>query len=147
MPAESMLVRFHGDEGRRRLIESLQEQPFVGGDAMVAGEIADAATLREVLPGEFLIRQDRADNDLFFILSGTFRIFVNEREVALRGAGQHVGEMAIIDPSSRRTASVIASKQGVVAEISEGCFSQLVGKYPRLWRPLAPGVVQATQRA
>lgn len=137
MPAESMLVRFQADEGRRRLKELLQAQVFVGGDATIADEIADAATLMEVLPGETLIQQERADNDLFFILSGIFRVFVNGREVALRREGQHLGEMAIIDPSSRRTASVIASKQGLVAKISEGFFSHLVGKYPHLWRPLA----------
>lgn len=132
-----MLVRFQGDQGRRRLIELLQAQVVVGGDAIVAGEIADAATVRELFPGEILIRQESADNDLFFILSGVFRVFVNGREVAMRRAGQHVGEMAIVDPSSSRTASVIASEQGVVAKIDEGAFSHLADRNPRLWRALA----------
>lgn len=137
MMAESMLVRFQGDEGRRRLVGLLQEQVIVGGDATIAGEIADAAILREVCPGDILIRQESADNDLFFILSGGFRVFVNGREVAMRGAGQHVGEMAIVDPSSRRTASLIASEKGLVAQIGEGIFSHLADKNPRLWRALA----------
>lgn len=132
-----MLVRFQGDQGRRRLIELLRAQVVVGDDATVAGEIADAATLRELFPGEILIRQESADNDLFFILSGVFRVFVNGREVAMRRAGQHVGEMAIVDPSSRRTASVIASEQGIVAKIDEGIFSHLADRNPRLWRALA----------
>ena len=137
MTAESMLIRFQDDQGKRRLIELLQAQVVVAGDATVAGEIADAATLQELFPGDILIRQESADNDLFFILSGAFWIFVNGREAAICRAGQHVGEMAIIDPSSRRTASVIASEQSVVATIGEGVFSHLADRNPRLWRGLA----------
>ena len=77
----------------------------------MARELADVAEVRELFPGEILIEQKSADNDFFFILSGTCRIFVNGREVAIRHAGQHVGEMVIIDPSLRRTATVIASEQ------------------------------------
>ncbi len=137
MTAESMLVRFHGKQGRRRVIELLQAQFVVGGDAAVAGQIADAAIIRELFPGEILIRQGGSDNDFFFVLSGAFRVFVNEREVAIRQAGQHLGEMAIIDPSSRRTASVIASEPSVIACIDEAVFSHLADQNPRLWRALA----------
>lgn len=41
--------------------------------------------------GEKLITQDDDDNDVFFILCGTVRIAVHDREVARRHAGQHVG--------------------------------------------------------
>ena len=137
MTAESMRGRFQGDQGRRRLIELLQEQFVVGGDATIAGEIADVATVREFSPGEILIRQGSAKSNLFFVLSGVFRVFVNGREVAIRRAGQHLGEMAMIDPSSRRTANVIASEPSIVADIDEVNFSRLAGKNPRLWRALA----------
>lgn len=137
MTAGSMLCRFQGDQGHRRLIGLLQEQFVVGGDATIAGEIADVATIRELSPGEILIRQGSADSNFFFVLSGVFRIFVNGREVAIRRAGQHLGEMAIIDPSSRRTANVIASEPSIVADIDEITFSRLADKNPRLWRALA----------
>jgi len=57
MAADSMLVRFQGDQGKRRLIELLQAQVIVGGDPAIAAAIADAATLLEVLPGDILIRR------------------------------------------------------------------------------------------
>jgi predicted nucleotide-binding protein len=135
--ADSMLSRFQGDDGRRRLLELLQAQAVVGGDASIAREIADVAVVRELLPGDILIEQKSAENDLFLILSGTFRVFVNGREVASRQAGQHVGEMVIIDPSLRRTATVIASEQSVVAQVDEKTFSSWADKNPRLWRALA----------
>src|ERR1022692_3978231 len=114
MKADSMLTRFQGDDGRRRLVDLLKAQVVVGGDAVIAGEIADVAVVRELLPGNILIEQKSTENDLFLILSGMFRVFVNGREVANRQAGQHVGEMVIIDPSLRRPATVIASEPSVV---------------------------------
>jgi CRP/FNR family cyclic AMP-dependent transcriptional regulator len=137
MKVDSMLPRFEGDEGRRRLIDLLQGQAAIRGDATVAREIADVAKLRELFPGDILIEQQSADNELFFILSGTFRIFVNGREVAIRHAGEHVGEMVIIDPSLRRTATVVASEQSIVAHVGEKTFAGMADKNPRLWRALA----------
>jgi predicted nucleotide-binding protein len=137
MKADSMLARFEGDEGRRRLVHLLQAQAVVGGDATVAREIAEVAVVRELLPGNVLIEQKSAENDLFLILSGTFRVFVNGREVANRHAGQHVGEMVIIDPSLRRTATVVASEESIVAQVGEKTFSSMADKNPRLWRALA----------
>ena len=135
--ADSVLTRFQGDDGRRRLAGLLQAQAVVGGDAALARQIADVAVVRELLPGKILIEQKSATNDLFLILSGTFRVFVNGREVASRQAGQHVGEMVIIDPSLRRTATVIASEQSVVAQVDEKTFLSWADKDPRLWRALA----------
>lgn len=88
-------------------------------------EIADRATVRELFPGDILIRQGSAENSLFFVMSGLLRIFVNGREVAIRLAGQYLGEMAVIDPSSGRTASAIASEPSIVAIIDEVTFSCL----------------------
>jgi predicted nucleotide-binding protein len=91
----------------------------------------------ELAQGDVLIRQDDTDNDLFIVLSGAFRVFVNGREIAERGPGQHLGEMAIIDPSSRRTASIIASTPSLVAKISGADFIALANEHPTIWRASA----------
>ena len=137
MKTDSMLSRFQGEDGRRRLVDLLKAQAVVGGDATLAHELADVKKVRELLPGEILIEQQSTENELFFILSGTCRIFVNGREVAIRHAGQHVGEMVIVDPSLRRTATVIASEPTIVAYVDEKTFSQMADNNPRLWRALA----------
>jgi CRP-like cAMP-binding protein len=142
MKTDSMLTRFQGEDGRRRLVDLLKAQAVVGGDATLAHELADVKKVRELLPGEILIEQKSAENELFFILSGTCRIFVNGREVAIRHAGQHVGEMVIVDPSLRRTATVIASEPTIVAYVDEKTFSQMADKNPRLWRALAVELCQ-----
>lgn len=45
--------------------------------------------------------------------------------------------MALIDPSARRSASVVAIEQTVVAKISEVSFRLLADKYPRVWQLIA----------
>lgn len=107
---------------------------MIGRDELVASLLADVAELREFATGEAVIRQGDADNDLYFVLAGKLRIFVNEREVASRGAGHHVGEMALINPSLRRTATNIAAEPTVVAKITEVAFSRIADAHPRLWR-------------
>ena len=45
--------------------------------------------------------------------------------------------MALIDPSARRSASVVAIAQTVVTKISEASFRLLADKYPRVWQLIA----------
>jgi predicted nucleotide-binding protein len=45
--------------------------------------------------------------------------------------------MVIVDPSLRRTATVIASEPTIVAYVDEKTFSQMADNNPRLWRALA----------
>ena len=138
-----MITRFEGADGRRRLIEQLRQQLIIGGDAAAAAEIANVATILEVSGGQVLIRQDAADNDLFLIISGAVRIVVNGRDVAIRRAGEHVGEMAIVDPSAARSASVVAAESSIVAKITEPAFIKIAESRVNLWRALA---VQLSRR-
>jgi CRP-like cAMP-binding protein len=71
------------------------------------------------------------------ILSGMFSVTVMGRTVASRTAGEHVGEMAVVDPEARRSASVAAVTDSVVARITEPEFSALADRFPRLWRRIA----------
>ena len=59
------------------------------------------------------------------------------RDVASRSAGEHVGEMALVDPEAQRSASVTAVTDSVVAGITEPEFSALADRFPRLWRRIA----------
>jgi CRP/FNR family transcriptional regulator, cyclic AMP receptor protein len=132
-----LLARFSGDEGRRRLEEALREQFAVAHDARVAAEIADAVKLKEYAPGDAVIGQGNADTELYLILAGIVGVEVNGREVARRHAGQHVGEMGMIDPSAKRSATIRAVEETVVAWIAEPVFSAIADRHPIVWRRLA----------
>ncbi|GAD58294.1 MULTISPECIES: TIR domain-containing protein [Brevundimonas] len=129
--------RFRGDAGRDNLLDALMQQALVGGNRDLAAEIADRLELLEIAEGEALITQGADDNDLFLIVAGAFRIEVNGRDVAMRGRGDHVGEMALIEPTQRRSASVIATEDALVGKLSHQVVSELARQHPEIYRALA----------
>lgn len=62
--------------------------------------------------------------------------------LAERGAGQHIGEMALIDPSQPRSASVIAMGPTVGLVVSEDDFSAVAAHHPDMWRQIAKEAAQ-----
>lgn len=132
-----MLRRFEADSGRRLRVELLQAQKLVAGCAELAGELADCVTVRAIPRDAVLIQQGGGDNDLFFLLSGTLDVIVNGRRVAKRGPGDHVGEMAAVQPSQKRAASVIAAEDSIVAQLPEPDFAYIAGRHPHMYRYIA----------
>ncbi|RKU13027.1 cyclic nucleotide-binding protein [Candidatus Poribacteria bacterium] len=132
-----MINRFRGKEGNKRFISALRKQSILHNNELILKELAEKSELIQVESGDKLITQDGADNDIYFILAGRLSIVVNGWEVAIRDSGQCVGEMALIDPSARRSASVVATEQTVVAKISEDSFCQLADKHPKVWQLIA----------
>ena len=133
---ESLLKSFQGSEGRLRLIDALISQPLIRDEGL-AVTFARYLKLEEIPAGTRLIKQGASDADLFLILSGEFSVAIDGRVVALKKAGEHVGEMAVIDPIAPRSASVTAMSDSLVARITEPDFSALADEYPRLWRRIA----------
>jgi CRP/FNR family cyclic AMP-dependent transcriptional regulator len=133
---KSLLKRFQGSEGKSNLIDALILQPLVR-DKDLAEVVERRLKLEEIPAGGNLISQGAFDSDLFLILSGAFSIAIDGQVVARKRAGEHVGEMAVVDPHTPRSASVTATTDSVVARIGESDFSELADKYPRLWRRIA----------
>ncbi|WP_208852634.1 TIR domain-containing protein [Roseomonas mucosa] len=131
------MERFEGEGGRRLIIEALNQQRIVQGNIALASELADRATIRQIEIGQVLIEQNGSNNEVFFILSGSVDIIVNGRAIAVRGAGNHVGEMAAIEPTQRRSATVVAKEMTIVAEFKEADFSDIASRYPELYKFIA----------
>lgn len=132
-----MIERFKGASGRRLLIEALRLQPVIEGNSQIAEALAEGAELVEYAPGETLCVEGGSDNNIVFILTGLVSILVRDRLVNTRRAGQHVGEMALIDPRAPRSATVIAIERTAVASVQEAAFAAVAEEHPRLWRLLA----------
>jgi CRP/FNR family cyclic AMP-dependent transcriptional regulator len=132
-----LIERFRGKEGELSLRDALLSQKLLLGNAALAEQLLKEVELQGIEPSRELIVQGAADNDIYFILAGKFEIFVNGRKVAERGPGDHVGEMAAILPSQRRSATVRSSERGVVAKISAVEFVRLGEQYAVLWRQTA----------
>ena len=138
----SVVRRFRGASGKQLLAEALQGQPLLSANAKAATAFSRSVKLSELPSKHQLMTQGGEDNDLYFILSGSVRVFVNNREVATRRAGEHVGEMALIDLTAVRSATVITAEPSVVAKVSERDFSLIATCYPVIWRKLASTIAQ-----
>jgi len=129
--------RFSGEAGRRRLVEALRRHSITNGNEAIAEQLAAAAVIEAHRIGTELIKQDAVDTDLLFLIVGKASVLVNNRQVSERRAGDHVGEMALIDVQARRSATVIATDECIVARICEEDFSRIANAYPHMWRFLA----------
>lgn len=132
-----MIERFQGEAGRRLLVEVLASQRLVGGDVAVAEQLADRCALEEHPEGFQLVEQDSDTSDIFFILAGTVSIVVNGRQIAVRSPGDAIGEMAAIQPTQRRSATVVTRSITVVARLGEPQFADIANRHPRLYRAIA----------
>lgn len=132
-----MKERFTGDSGRRLLLEALRDQKVVAGNSDLAERIASIGELVEVKKSAAIITQGGDDNDVFLILAGSFDIVVNGRAVAGRFPNDHVGEMAAIQHSQRRSATVAAREDSVVIKFSEPQLAELANQFPQIWRHFA----------
>jgi CRP/FNR family transcriptional regulator, cyclic AMP receptor protein len=132
-----VIQRFEGEGGRRLRIGALVNQKIVAGNRELAEAFDGCIELRAVRPGELLIEQGASDNDIFLILAGAFDIVVNGRIVGRRVAKDHVGEMAAVEPTQRRAASVVAAEEGVVAKLTEADLAKFASDYPEIYRSIA----------
>src|SRR5438045_3246784 len=112
----TLAQRFEGNDGNARLVAALRQNRLVYDDSF-AKDLALVARVEVARQGENLIRQGNTDNDVLFLLAGRVGIVINGREIAIRGSGQHVGEMALIDPSAKRSATVVALEDTAFARV------------------------------
>ena len=137
-----MLQRFCGPDGRIHLVEALENQPIAGGDTDIANAISGHVEVTSFKPGSNIIEESAPDNGLYFILAGVVSVRVSGREIAVRTAGQHVGEMALLDPGQPRSASAVADGEVVVARIPVSGFAGLADANPRLCRNVARALAE-----
>ena len=132
-----MLQRFCGPDGRTHLVEALGIQPIINGDTAIAMAVSGCVEVESFGPGSSIIEESAPDNDLYFILAGVVSIRVSGREIAVRTAGQHIGEMALLDPGQPRSAGAVADGEVVAARIPAAAFTTLADTNPKLWRNVA----------
>lgn len=132
-----MISRFSGADGKKKLVEALLSQRIVAGDASVAEALAEKGQLLEFKPGGTMIEQDASDDDVYFIINGKSNVFVNHQQVGTRSSGEAVGEMVVVDPTARRSATVKADKDVLALKVSADDFRAAGEKSVPFWRNVA----------
>ncbi len=84
--------------------------------------------------GEFLFREAEAGECLYLIRRGQIEILSGQtslRRIALRGKGEVIGEMALLD-AGQRSASARATGPSLLLSLERSAFEDLLARKPRL---------------
>lgn len=131
-----MKEKFEG-AGEPNLIDALSRQEFANGDKEIAAALKKRGELLEFKNGTVIIKQDGEDDDIYLLVSGSVAVVVNGNNINIRKAGEHVGEMAAIEPAQKRSADIVALDTVVAVKISSAQFSELGKEFPQVWLPIA----------
>jgi len=133
----TLIDRFKGPAGPKAVAQELAKQEIITGHTNAMTELAARGRIRAIRPGQVLVRQGDPTNDIFFVLCGRLAVKRNNSEITDRGAGDCLGEMALIDRSQPRSATLIATEESVLLQVSEPDFAMVASQHPELWRNLA----------
>lgn len=133
----SMLDRFSGAGGERLTLDVLVKSSLVAGDRELAAKLAAAGDVLGFSAGDSLISEGANDSDLYMLLAGTACVLVKGVPINQRSAGDHIGEIAAIDPTQVRSAAAIAENEVVALRVPEPALAQIATEHPALWRALA----------
>lgn len=130
----SFVHRFAGKGKREKVIDCLLKQRLVQNRRDLADQLYLAGEIQHHAEGRAITEQGGIDNDIYFLLSGEVRVEVNGRTVAVRLKDIHFGEMALLDTTAKRSATVRATSEVVVFKVPEGAFLDAAKKYPHIWK-------------
>jgi sigma-B regulation protein RsbU (phosphoserine phosphatase) len=98
-----------------------------------------AETLRPVnFPAQAMLFREGDYGDLFFIvLDGEIEIIKamdtpDEHLISVRGPGEYIGEMSLLNPDGKRTASVRAHTDVQALEMTRADFDALLHRHPKM---------------
>ncbi len=95
----------------------------------VLESVANECLFKCLEDGEVLFEDGEEGNSMFVILSGGLTVVKHQTEIALRGMGEYLGEMALIE-SKPRSAKVVSSGATQLLEITHELFHSKLSSYP-----------------
>jgi phosphoserine phosphatase RsbU/P len=104
------------------------------------GELETLSTTLEIVElenGQVLFCENEPGDSLYIVIEGQLEIIMgmdtsDERRLTLLGAGEFVGEMALLIPGRARTASVRALKAARLWKMTDKDFEALLYRQPKL---------------
>ena len=129
-------------------VKHLAEVPLF--DACSKSELTRIASLADELDvpsGRVLMRQGEYGHECFVILDGTARVSFRGRRAAKLGPGDCFGEMALLQPRGKRSATVTAETDMDVLVLGSREFSSMVEKVPSVGRKVMAAVADRVREA
>lgn len=120
------------DAGIHEVVTALEANPLLGAlERSARATIADQMDLIEVDAGEVVIRQGDSERVLYLVLSGRARVSVGAMDLGPVEAGEHVGEMSLLD-GAPRSATVTAETPLRLARLDLDGYAHLAASDPAL---------------
>jgi len=94
-------------------------------------QVRSLATRVDVQPGRVLTREGGTGHEFIVVLEGEVEIRRGDKVIATRGAGDYVGEIALIE-GRPRTATVVATSPAVLDVIGQREFAELLVEEPEI---------------
>lgn len=113
-------------------VEALRRAPLFEG--LSKKELAELARVTEDLqvePGTVLCREGKMGREFFVIVDGQAEVTRSGKRVATRGAGDFVGEIALLTTRTR-TATVTATTPLRCFILTQGDFRRVLDESPRV---------------
>lgn len=112
--------------------ERLAEVPLFKGLAKKhLRQISTLATQIDGKEGKVLTKEGEIGNEFIIVLEGEVEVREGDKVVATRGAGDYIGEIALLD-NRPRTATVVAKTPVVIEVIGRREFMTLVHDVPEI---------------
>ncbi len=109
----------------------LMHNTLVAGDIEVANKILEAADFKVYPCGTQIIEQGASDDCVYFILSGSVEIIINDVHAAYQSVPSTVGELAAKKAGAPRTADVFVQSNELEALVLSGTdFRKLMREHP-----------------
>jgi CRP-like cAMP-binding protein len=109
--------------------------------------IASLADELDVPAGRVLMRQGEFGHECFVILDGEARVSFRGRRGATLGPGDCCGEMALLQPRGKRSATVTAETEMDVLVLGSREFASMIEKGPSVGRMVMTAVADRVREA
>ena len=97
--------------------------------------VAQLSTTLNLPAGTALAQQGTPGREFFVLLDGDVEVIDGDRLVATRGAGSHLGEIALLEQRPR-TATLVAKTPVTVAVADRREFASMIQQLPQVRRKL-----------
>lgn len=94
--------------------------------------VLNVTTVREYAPGDEIIKEGTAGDEMFILLRGKIRLHKNDAFITHLSPGAHIGEMALVDRRQPRSASATAEERSRVLILKRRDFYEIIRKEPQL---------------
>jgi CRP/FNR family transcriptional regulator, cyclic AMP receptor protein len=117
-------------------VQALKRAPlFEGLSRKELGELARVSEDMEVPAGDVLCSEGDIGREFFVIVDGETQVTAKGKDLGIRGSGEFIGEIALLE-DTRRTATVTATSPLRVFVLTREDFRSLVRENPSVERKI-----------